>query len=136
MAGVERPAEMLVDGMSYVPALLQTGEFNRDTLFCHFPHYTPASSNLPATWVRQGDWKLIRFYADGPGQTDRFELYNLATDLGENHNLADSEPDRVRGSEDADRRPFARHKGAGAEAQSGLSGGRHVRAGQVARTPR
>ena len=67
MAGVERPAEMLVDGTSYVPALTQTGEFNRDTLFCHFPHYTPASSNLPATWVRQGDWKLIRFYADGSG---------------------------------------------------------------------
>ena len=95
MVGVDRPRDLLVDGTSYLPVLTQTGEFKRDTLFCHFPHYTPASSNLPATWVRQGDWKLIRFYADGPKQTDRFELYNLATDLGENHNLAENEPARV-----------------------------------------
>ena len=40
--------------------------------------------------MREGDWKLIRF-ADRPA-----ELYNVANDIGEQNNLADKYPDRVR----------------------------------------
>jgi hypothetical protein len=45
--------------------------------------------------VRQGDWKLIRNFNDGPNQTDRYELYNLHDDLEESHNLAAAQPERV-----------------------------------------
>ena len=94
MTGVTPRQAVKFDGVDQVPALLGTGA-PRDTLFCYFPHYTPATGALPATWVRRGDWKLIRFFCDGPGQSDRFELYNLKDDLGETRNLADVQPQRV-----------------------------------------
>lgn len=84
-----------IDGISLLPALAGR-TLRREAIFCHFPHYVPATGNLPSTWVRQGDWKLIRFYADGPKQEDRFELYNLREDLGETRDLATQQPDRVR----------------------------------------
>lgn len=40
--------------------------------------------------MRDGDWKLIRFFEDG-----HEELYNLKDDIGETENLADSEPERT-----------------------------------------
>ena len=45
----------------------------------------------PSSTIRHGDWKLIYYHTGG-----RFELFNLADDLGETTNLADHEPDRVR----------------------------------------
>ncbi len=82
MAGL-RPKEGLnFDGISIVPAL--RGErLRRDTIFCHFPHYTPATGNVPGARVRKGDWKLIRFYADND-------------DLGETNNLAGGMPAKVK----------------------------------------
>ncbi len=96
MVGLAPEAGQVVDGVSLVPTLTGTGPVSREALFCHFPHYTPASGNRPSTWVRRGDWKLIRFYADGPDQADRFELYNLAEDIGETRNLAADHPALVR----------------------------------------
>jgi len=89
-----RPSQQL-DGISIVPAL-RGKPLARDTVFCHFPHYIPATGNRPATCVRQGDWKLIRFHADNDDQTDRFELYNLKADLSEIKNLAGAMPDKVK----------------------------------------
>jgi arylsulfatase A-like enzyme len=40
--------------------------------------------------LRQGDWKLVR---DLPGAP--FELYNIAEDPGEKHDLAEREPERL-----------------------------------------
>jgi arylsulfatase A-like enzyme len=40
--------------------------------------------------MRQGDWKIL---ADN--EMTKFELYNLRTDLVEQHNLADSQPQRL-----------------------------------------
>lgn len=99
MAGVQPKHAVKFDGVNQTPALLGTGA-PRDTLFCYFPHYTPATGALPATWVRHGDWKLIRFFCDNPDQTDRFELYNLKDDVGETRNLADEKPDLVQGLND------------------------------------
>ncbi|MCL5745929.1 MAG: hypothetical protein M1541_18720 [Acidobacteria bacterium] len=45
--------------------------------------------------MRKVDWKLIRLYCDNDDQTDRFELYNLKNDIGEQTNLAEKEPARV-----------------------------------------
>lgn len=57
-------------------------------LFFHFPHYY--STTTPASAVRAGDWKLLHYYEDG-----HRELYNLAVDPGEQHNLADEEAQRT-----------------------------------------
>jgi arylsulfatase A-like enzyme len=47
------------------------------------------------TAIRVGDWKLLK---DRPQQNsdDAWELYNLASDLSESHNLAGSETQRLR----------------------------------------
>jgi arylsulfatase A-like enzyme len=95
MAGVKPRAGRKLDGISIVPAL-EGGRLRREAIFCHFPHYTPRTGAVPGTWVRRGDWKLIRLYCDNDDQTDRFELYNLKDDLGETTNLAPRHPARVR----------------------------------------
>lgn len=95
MLELPRPADVPFDGISLMPALQQTGPLERPGVFCHFPHYIPATRNLPATSVRQGDWKLIRFYYDETDQTDRFELYHLKDDPGETRNLDAAQPQRV-----------------------------------------
>ena len=82
------------DGVSIVPAL--RGEsLGREAVFVHCPQYTAATLNRPSTSVRRGDWKLIRFHCDGPGQQDRHELYNLAEDIGETVDMAGQEPSIV-----------------------------------------
>lgn len=85
----------IVDGLSLVDYLEHGTPLGRDAIFCHFPHYVNfviSEQNLPATSVRRGDYKLIRFYGEGPNQTNAYELYDLAGDIGETTNLADSMP--------------------------------------------
>lgn len=91
------------DGVSLRPVL--TGEgIARDYVFAHFPHrqdtrpyeQMPApNSAAPAASLRQGDWKIIRFFADGEEGADRHELYNLADDLGEVNDLSQVAVERV-----------------------------------------
>ena len=51
--------------------------------------------NIPNTWIRSGDWKLLRFWFDGAEQEHRYELYNLKEDLGETNNLYTQHPEIV-----------------------------------------
>jgi arylsulfatase A-like enzyme len=95
MTGLSRKAGLKLDGVSIVPAL-EGRALGREAIFCHFPHYTPMTGARPGTYVRKGDWKLIRYWADNDDQTDRPELYNLREDQGERNNLAASMPDKVK----------------------------------------
>ena len=83
-----------VDGISFVPMLMQTGNTaaGRD-LFWHFPNnWGPTGPGIGATsTIRSGDFKLIYYYDDR-----HFELYNIAQDIGEQHNLASGYPDKVK----------------------------------------
>lgn len=96
MTGARAREGQKCDGISIVPAL-KGKKLQRDAIYCHFPH-GPANREgfQPSTYVRKGDWKLIRFYADGPQQKDRYELYNLAQDIGEKNNLAPKNPQTVK----------------------------------------
>jgi len=85
------PVSLKFDGQSFAPAL-RGAAHDRGPTFCHFPHTTPASGGLASTWVRVGDWKLIRFYCLNDDQTDLLELYNLRDDLSETKNLAVKNP--------------------------------------------
>jgi arylsulfatase A-like enzyme len=94
LASADVPPDYTLDGKSI--AGLLTGEqktIDRDALYWHFPGYLGASNNQwrtkPVGAVRVGDWKLIENYEDGS-----LELYNLKDDLGETHNLAQSERER------------------------------------------
>lgn len=95
MAGLPQHPEHHIDGIDFTPAV--RGErYDRGPIFSHFPHYVPATDNIPNTSVRVGDYKLYRFYYDGPNQSHRYELYNLKEDIGETRNLAHSLPEKVR----------------------------------------
>ena len=84
------------DGVSYVPAL--KGEaFDRGPTICDMARYVYSTQNLPNTFVRQGDWKLYRFWHDNPKDlTHRYELYNLKEDIGEKKNLAEEKPEKLK----------------------------------------
>lgn len=77
-----------VDGKSLVPLLTQTGKLDRDAIYFHYPNYAFHHKNRLGSAVRQGDYKLIRWYDDGS-----VELYNVAEDISEKKNLAKAMPD-------------------------------------------
>ncbi len=95
MLGLPTEPDQEFDGVS-IRRALEGKTLKRDTIFCHFPHSIPATGAIPATYVRKGDWKLIRNYCDGENGTDTFELYNLKDDIGETRNLAAEKPRRVK----------------------------------------
>jgi arylsulfatase A-like enzyme len=95
IAGAALPDGQVVDGRSFLPLLLGKTARHRDAIYDYFPHATPKSGQVPAVSVRKGDWKLIRFFHDGPRQQDRHELYNLQDDLGETTDLASRQPETV-----------------------------------------
>jgi arylsulfatase A-like enzyme len=96
-AGGEIPVG--IDGVDLVPLL--RGATHRDfdrPLVWHFPNFWgPLKGDPiegpgmgPSSTIRCDDWKLI-YYHDGP----RFELFDLASDLGETNELSTKNPRRV-----------------------------------------
>jgi arylsulfatase A-like enzyme len=61
-----------------------------------FPYPTEPDSKSPNVAIRDGDWKLL-VNADGTGA----ELYDLATDRNETHNLAAEKTDVAKRLTDA-----------------------------------
>jgi len=87
------------DGVDLAPLLRgeTSGAFDR-SLVWHFPNFWDPLNAAPiagpdmgpSSTLRRGDWKLIYFHTD-----QRFELFNLAEDLGEQHDLAARQPQLV-----------------------------------------
>ncbi len=98
IAGVPRPSGYVLDGESLVPLLRGGSSLAREAIFWHFPAYLEPYNErqwpwriTPAGAVRKGDWKLIEFFEEG-----RTELYHLADDPGETHDLAAERPETAR----------------------------------------
>lgn len=87
---IEPPKNRQIDGLSLLPLLKQTGFPDRPALYWHFPHYWWGTNVQPYSIIRDGDWKLIRYY-----ETDNFELFNLKEDLSETNNLAGQMSEKV-----------------------------------------
>ncbi|TPE43936.1 arylsulfatase [Pontibacter mangrovi] len=81
-------APAATDGISFVPDLL-----GKDKQREHEALYWEFSEGGFKQAVRQGDWKAIRFYKNG--QPERTELYNLSADVGEQHELSASNPQKA-----------------------------------------
>ena len=83
------PAQHL-DGISFLNLLKDpSATHHRAPLFWHYPHWGN-QGGIPSAAIRDGDWKLIEFYWQ-----KGIELYNLADDPGEHHNLAATNPTKV-----------------------------------------
>ncbi|KIC92071.1 chloramphenicol resistance protein [Flavihumibacter sp. ZG627] len=85
LAGVSSPGG---DGISFLPALMGNVQPSHAFLYWEFGEGGFKQA------VRHGKWKAIRYYSNG--QPDRTELFDLSTDIGEQNNLAGSEPAKVK----------------------------------------
>ena len=75
------------DGVSFLPVLKGDSSHDRGPLFWHYPHYGN-QGGTPGASIRSGDFKLIQFFED-----NHIELYDLANDIGEEHDLSATRPD-------------------------------------------
>ena len=85
-AGVKLAEKERLDGRTLRP-LLQGQETKRRSLFFHYPHFAWHKSNRPGAAIRDGNHKLILRFDD-----NSIELYDLAADIGERHDLAKEKP--------------------------------------------
>ncbi len=85
--GLNLPAGQVLDGLDVIGSIrapeVASGE--RD-LFFHYPHYY--ATTTPVSAIRSGSYKLLEYFEDS-----RLELYDLQSDLSENHNLAGEQPE-------------------------------------------
>ena len=78
------PADL--DGISFAPTLLgRSGQTQHEYLYWEA---AGTKQDIVQQAVRWGNWKAVRNRANAP-----FELYDLASDIGEEHNLAQEKPD-------------------------------------------
>ena len=84
----------MLDGTSLRP-VLSGGTLPARDLFWHYPHYAnqggrPAAALIAGDGPNPGAEKLDEHFEDGG-----VELFDLATDPGERHELSDSRPERA-----------------------------------------
>jgi len=82
LAGGSLEQKLPLDGLNIWPVLTQGAKSPHDALLLCGMSPTEAA-------LRMGDWKLVR-------HSQQEELYNLASDLGEQKNLATEHPDKVK----------------------------------------
>jgi arylsulfatase A-like enzyme len=92
-AGCRAGQNQRFDGVSILPLLKNSkAKLGRDTFYWHYPLEKPHFLGGRSTGaIRQGNFKLIEFF-----DTGEVELYNLADDVGEEHDLTAELPEKVR----------------------------------------
>ena len=111
VAGAKLPADQPVDGASFAPLLRGATAPKRGPIFWHYPLYLQGSGSaivkpvfgtknaywraVPATVMREGDWKMFYFYED-----KSTELYNVKDDIGESRDVAATHPKRAQSMKD------------------------------------
>jgi arylsulfatase A-like enzyme len=91
-----------LDGVSLMPLLTGTGDWQAVQQFWHFPVYLqvyngakdqardPLFRTRPGSALCVGQWKLHEYFGEGA-----LELYNLFKDRGERHNLAAAQSEKA-----------------------------------------
>lgn len=94
----DRPLKSAADGVDLTP-VLRGGSIAPRALYWYLPLYDLRWKSTPAAVIREGDWKLIEYFGDwydaqhAYHRGQRTELYNLSSDLGEQHDLARAHPE-------------------------------------------
>lgn len=87
----ETPSPQNLDGISFLPTLLGSkSQKLHESLY-----WEGAEEAGGKQAIRKGDWKLVRNNMNDPKLTTT-ELYNLKTDIGEQNNVADKNPELVK----------------------------------------
>lgn len=84
LAGGKMPTDKIIDGKDIWPAIAEGKSSPRDEVLINVEFHRGA--------VRKGNWKLIKKAA----LPSSVEVYNLADDISEEHNVADQHPDKVK----------------------------------------
>ena len=90
MTGVAPRPQQHQDGVSLAALLKGAKSLDREAIYWHFPHYSNHGMQSPGGAIRSGDYKLLEYY-----ENDNVQLFNLARDPGEQHDLARDEPQRA-----------------------------------------
>jgi arylsulfatase A-like enzyme len=100
---VEDKNDYNLDGISLLPLLSENKSIVDRALYWHFPVYLQsvdpqkdeARDSLfrtrPGSVIRKGNWKLHEYFEDG-----KLELYNLDADLGEQKDLSEINPKKLK----------------------------------------
>ncbi len=87
MIGLPAMPKQHMDGKSFVSAL-KGKAYDRGAIYWHFPHYSNHGYQSPGGAIRLGKYKLLEYFENGTVQ-----LFDLDNDIGERHDLADSQPE-------------------------------------------
>jgi arylsulfatase A len=90
MVGLPLQPKQHADGVSITPLLRGAETLEREAIYWHFPHYSNHGMQSPGGAVRAGDYKLLEYFENGTVQ-----LFNLREDIGEQNDLARTEPDKA-----------------------------------------
>lgn len=91
IAGLKARGPQPMDGVGLIGALHNPSAKEERTMIWHYPLEKPHFlGGRSADAIRDGDWKLIEFFDSGER-----ELYNLAEDESEQHNLAVTRTDKA-----------------------------------------
>jgi arylsulfatase A-like enzyme len=90
MAGLPLQPKQHNDGVSLVPLLNGENHLEREAIYWHFPHYSNHGMQSPGGAIRSGDFKLLEYY-----ENNTVQLFNLKEDLGEQNDLAHSQPEKA-----------------------------------------
>lgn len=94
IAGAHTPRRQVIDGVSLLPLLREGTAPESRSLFWYYPSPTAGWKKRMCAAVREGDYKLLHFFAD-----DRSELYDLKNDPQEKSDLAGQMPEKTKALE-------------------------------------
>ncbi len=79
------------DGKSFLSVLKGEENWKNRTVFWHSNKARPVNTgDAKSSAIREGDYKLIEFY-----ENNRIELYNIAKDPGEQHDISKENPQKT-----------------------------------------
>lgn len=89
---IGQPIPEQSDGISILPTLLGQPEKQKKHAYLYWED--SIGENIKKTAVREGNWKGVQKYSKG--QKSPMELFDLSKDLGEQHDIAASNPEVVK----------------------------------------
>ena len=87
MLGLEGQVGADKEGVSLTSLVKGGKKLDREAIYWHFPHYSNHGMHSPGGAIRAGDYKLLEYF-----ENDTVQLFNLKEDIGEQRDLAKTQP--------------------------------------------